>query len=285
MSNATTNPKITRGLARVFTLDDSAWTPRKALYRAFVEWLQAHHPLQVGAISDRQLYALLRARGFTESTRRGVTGFRGLRVPTELHDQPRLVPDHSRASYRRGDRSPEAVELRAQEVYERRRGAGWPHEPGEPYTDIFTECWHGDCTPSGRCYGVGCCPDCLAALGGQPVDDNPTDLAVARAWSDRPAVSPHLDTRDDGRLVMWPHKAIWSHWEQAGIDRARCYYCATPDTSGGLDRIVPQWAGGDDSFSNLVPICPACRAAKGDLTVESWELNQRIERESRASHA
>lgn len=102
----------TTGLDDIFILSPDAWSPRKAIFRV------AHdHLAQRGVtLTPQELYKLLRARNLTETRRPGKGwGFVGIAVPGELATAPRLVPEHSAASYRRGDRAPEAIAARKRE--------------------------------------------------------------------------------------------------------------------------------------------------------------------------
>ena len=123
-------PVDTAGLEAVFTLDPDAWAPRKALFRIAHEYLE---PLGE-PITPQELYALLRLRGFRESTRRGVHGFHGFRVPPEAAEAPRLVPEHSATSYRAGDRSPAARKARYQPWAKRHPELMFLHDR----VDVFT---------------------------------------------------------------------------------------------------------------------------------------------------
>lgn len=92
----------------VFTVDLDAWAPRPALYRLAVEAADATGSR---VPSPQEVYAALRARGFPESKRRGVWGFKGLSVPADVPtDRP--VPRNGTAAayYRRHDRSDAARE-------------------------------------------------------------------------------------------------------------------------------------------------------------------------------
>jgi hypothetical protein len=107
MTTAISAPALD-GLERVLDLDPNAWSPRTAVFRAaFHAMPQTTRPL-----TSRELFRILRERGFRESKRRGVYGFHGIRVPEALAELPALVPKHSASSYRRGDRSPEARKAR-----------------------------------------------------------------------------------------------------------------------------------------------------------------------------
>ncbi|OII14208.1 hypothetical protein BIU97_01795 [Curtobacterium sp. MCBA15_009] len=78
---------------------------------------------QVGSITSRELFAILRARGFREAKRKGVNGFVGIRVPESVATLPALVPEHSASSYRRGDRSPEAKRARQTQALDKKWSA------------------------------------------------------------------------------------------------------------------------------------------------------------------
>ncbi|WP_169077558.1 hypothetical protein [Microcella alkalica] len=145
-------PPYTAGLSRLFDLDPDGWAPRKALYRLAVA---GGYPY-----SDRAFFELLRRRGFRESTRRGVAGFHGFRVSPALAAAPRLVPQHSAASYRRGDRSREAREARRlqRQVAELYRDDPLPEppaflQPGELWNDELTQCQrHNRSSDVTRCH-------------------------------------------------------------------------------------------------------------------------------------
>jgi hypothetical protein len=106
----------------VFDIDLDAWAPRSALYRQAVA---AAESTGSRVPSPQQVYAALRLRGFPEAKRRGVWGFKGLRVG-ELAEVGRFVPSGTAAAYyRRGDRSEVAREAvfaaRLRRVFERER--------------------------------------------------------------------------------------------------------------------------------------------------------------------
>lgn len=116
------------GLDDVFVLDPEGWAPRKALYRiAYDALAERGVPL-----TPQRLYRALRSRGFRESTRRGVAGFHGFYVSDETARAPRLVPEHSASSYRRGDRSPEARAARKRQEQARRVGRALAAERAKP---------------------------------------------------------------------------------------------------------------------------------------------------------
>lgn len=104
----------TTNLDAVFDLDPDAWSPRKAVYAVAVEWSRSTGRR---IPTNREVNAALRARGFTESTRKGVRGFRGIRVTDDLAAAPRIskVPGTATA-WRQGDRSTPSRE--AIEAYE-----------------------------------------------------------------------------------------------------------------------------------------------------------------------
>lgn len=95
-------------LDMVFTIDLDAWAPRPAVYRAAVEFAENYGFRIPGS---QQVFKALRARGFTETKRRGTWGFVGIDVPNRLREAPRLVPAEGTASsYYRGDRTDAAKE-------------------------------------------------------------------------------------------------------------------------------------------------------------------------------
>ncbi|WIE70797.1 hypothetical protein [Curtobacterium sp. MCJR17_020] len=97
-----TNAPVLDGLDRIFDLEPEAWAPRTAIYRVAAAAL----PDTARPFTSRELFDLLRTRGFREAKRRGVRGFVGIRVPDDVATLPALVPEHSASSYRhRGDRS------------------------------------------------------------------------------------------------------------------------------------------------------------------------------------
>ncbi|SDQ83311.1 hypothetical protein SAMN02800687_2761 [Curtobacterium sp. UNCCL20] len=96
------------GLERIFDLDPAAWSPRTAVFRAALDAM----PPGTRPLTSRELFRILRARGFRESKRQGIYGFHGIRVPEALAELPALILEHSASSYRRGDRSPEARKAR-----------------------------------------------------------------------------------------------------------------------------------------------------------------------------
>lgn len=122
----------TAGLEHIFDLDPAGWAPTVALHRVASEYLAAYGT----TISSQQLTRLLKRRGFVQTTRRGRSGFRGFAVSAELAAQRgRFVPEHSEASYRRGDRSPEAK--RAKLAAESRRDSMFRQQYGAEF-DVFT---------------------------------------------------------------------------------------------------------------------------------------------------
>lgn len=61
-----------------------------------------------------------------------------------------------------------------------------------------------------------------------------------------------------GRL--WRQRdALRAFWAATGVNE-RCTYCGGPFED--VDHFVPRNLGGSDDFSNLVPACAACNAAK-----------------------
>jgi len=125
--DAETQPNIS-GIAP-FVVDPEGWASRTALYRTAVA---ASEATGSRVPSQRQVYAALRARGFAESKRRGVWGFKGLRADDQA-GTGRLVPAGTAASYyRRGDRTDAAREAvhaaRVQRWLDRDRAT----ENGEP---------------------------------------------------------------------------------------------------------------------------------------------------------
>lgn len=105
---ATPTTPATDGLEPILDLDPAAWSPRTAVFRAALDAM----PPGTRPLTSRELFRILRERGFRESKRRGVYGFHGIRVAEALAELPALVPKHSASSYRRGDRSPEARQAR-----------------------------------------------------------------------------------------------------------------------------------------------------------------------------
>ncbi|MCZ0708742.1 hypothetical protein OYT00_01910 [Microbacterium paraoxydans] len=122
------------GLDSIFVLDADSWAPRKALFRLAHEALAERGV----ALTPQRLYRALRARGFRESTRRGVAGFHGFYVVDELAEAPRFVPEHSAASYRRGDRSPEAKRARRRETTPAQRHGAEPLTLADSVLDELT---------------------------------------------------------------------------------------------------------------------------------------------------
>jgi hypothetical protein len=149
----------TTGLGAVFDLDPDAWAPRKAVYAVAVAWAESSGRR---VPTNREVIAALRARGFEESKRRGVVGFRGIRVTDELAAAPRLsrVPGTATA-WRQGDRSPASRE--AAQVYEMRRslerregrpeGAG-PWDPFAPAAPAPESLWFDGASYSTRVTSV-----------------------------------------------------------------------------------------------------------------------------------
>lgn len=126
-------------LGMVFTIDLDAWAPRPAVYRAAVEFAEDYGFRIPGS---QQVFKALRARGFTETKRRGTWGFVGIDVPNRLREAPRLVPAEGTASsYYRGDRTDAAKEA-AFDARMRRKlegyswqasfGSGQDHVPSPP---------------------------------------------------------------------------------------------------------------------------------------------------------
>lgn len=92
---------------KVFEVELDGWASRTALYRVAVG---AAESTGSRVPSPQQVYAALRARGFAEAKRRGVWGFRHLRVG-EHAEAGRLVPAGTAAAYyRRAERTDEARE-------------------------------------------------------------------------------------------------------------------------------------------------------------------------------
>lgn len=90
-----------------FRVDPEGWASRTALYRQAVD---AAETTGSRVPSPQQVYAALRARGFQESKRRGVWGFKGLKADERV-GTGRLVPGGTAAAYyRHGDRSDAARE-------------------------------------------------------------------------------------------------------------------------------------------------------------------------------
>lgn len=95
-------------LDMVFTVELGAWSPRSAVYAAAVE---AAESTGSRIPSAQQVYAALRARGFTEAKRRGIVGFRDLRVPDRLIGADRPTPAGTASAYKnRGERTHAARE-------------------------------------------------------------------------------------------------------------------------------------------------------------------------------
>lgn len=136
MSSVSPAPSpILDGLADIFDLDPAAWAPRPAIYRIAYEYTSRTGP----GITSRELFAILRARGFRDSKRKGVNGFVGIRVPESIASLPALVPEHSASSYRRGDRSTEARHARARQRGDRLSRAEQPDAPDRLATQARAE--------------------------------------------------------------------------------------------------------------------------------------------------
>jgi hypothetical protein len=82
-------------LEMVFTVDVAAWSPRKLVYAAAVESAEATGSRMP---SPTEVYSALRARGFREAKRRGVWGFKGIRVSGRA-DEPRVMPAGTASAY------------------------------------------------------------------------------------------------------------------------------------------------------------------------------------------
>lgn len=124
------------GLERIFDLNPDAWSPRTAVFRAALDAMPpAGRPL-----TSRELFRILRERGFRESKRQGVYGFHGIQVPDALAELPALIPKHSASSYRRGDRSPEARQARHLETVTSQLQHARRQDPSSPRStrDRFT---------------------------------------------------------------------------------------------------------------------------------------------------
>lgn len=55
-------------------------------------------------------------------------------------------------------------------------------------------------------------------------------------------------------------------------DDGICVYCGHPNTTNGVDHLIPLTRGGKDAVANLVSCCKACNIEKNDRTPEEFDL-------------
>lgn len=108
MAESTPTPDYDRShdFDQVFDVIPGAWSPRPAIYAQAVEAAEATGSLPP---SPQAVYRALRLRGFRETTRKGIRGFKDIQVAERFQDAGRIVADHTASAYaNRRDRDPEA---------------------------------------------------------------------------------------------------------------------------------------------------------------------------------
>lgn len=82
----------------------------------------------------------------------------------------------------------------------------------------------------------------------------------------------------DARFILERVKALragTARLEDAVLPPGTCIYDGATAT-GEPDWLVPPTKGGLEISSNLVPVCDACRAAKGSRDVLAWHRDRRL---------
>jgi hypothetical protein len=239
-------------LPDVFDLEPAAWSPRPAVYAVAVHYAQSTgRPIP----SNREVFAALRHRGFTESTRKGVHGFNGIQTTPELAHAPRLARVVGTATaYKQGDRTDESrAALRTERTLNR-----WTHaEPGlstayDPWT-THTEPDEIRSTPW----------DELPEVLEPPVPTAPT---LADGYSASTRITHVLVSRTETR---WGPTPTW-----------RCVYCHSPATT--VDHFQPWEVTHDSRPANLVPCCTRCQLEKGARRPAEWDRFQNLPRAASA---
>lgn len=65
-------------------------------------------------------------------------------------------------------------------------------------------------------------------------------------------------------------------------DNYTCQYCGVKGRDLTIDHVVPRWAGGPQTWENLVACCRRCNLKKGDKTPQ--QANMKLKRPPRRPH-
>lgn len=222
-----------------YVLDDSAWSPRTAVYTQATRYAELHGlPIP----SDREVYSSLRLRGFRESTRKGVRGFHGIRTAPALATvkRPTRIPGTS-SGYRSGDRSTaslDAVRIDRSIKKAHTKDPGLSAQQYDPWA-VHAEPAMIQTSP-------------LPPL--EPIPALPTSPTLPDGAARHTRVTRVLVTRTESR---WGPAPGWS-----------CVYCGAPGTT--VDHFQPWSESHDSSPANLVPCCTGCQGSKLDKDPATW---------------
>ena len=219
--------------AEVFVFDEAAWSPRPAVYAVAAHWFE-----QVGrpVPSMREVYTALRARGFRETTRRGVRGFNGIWVSADVDTAAPIDAHGTARSYKAGcrcDRCREGIYI---DHWLRRNAGETPEVEGRVWDPFYVEATPPELT--GPAFELPAEAQELMADG------------YARSTQESAILRARAATR-------WGDPITWS-----------CAYCG--GTASTVDHITPWSMTHDSTPSNLAPCCRVCQASKGKQLLSEW---------------